>query len=334
MPDCVAPVAQDTELDERASGQKEEPEKAVSKESYHADPDTQLGGTEDEEFTEVSPCKKRALTPPYIPGMGILQTWPKFRFNNVSEEGIRTLRKRTGRKMEQPEEPPMIPCKSKERRGASIEMYSITALAESSKEGPDTQLGEREDKESTVFSRCRKRKRALTPPYIPEKGILQTWPKFGFENVSEGVRALRKRTGKMEHSEEPAMIPLRSKELKGALNEENFSTMPAESSVWGCIDKQDLKRRAPNGRLHNAPHSLRIRRQAAPTKAPDNGSPTTSDEDFTICKASLSAIPIRGTLAVQPTAVQRSQKPFNDTGNSPWRGCKGRGERPSSHNRQ
>ena len=97
------------------------------------------------------------------------------------------------------------------------------------------------------------RKRALTPPYIPEKGLLQTWPGFRFENVSEeGSRALRKRTKKIYDSEEPPMIARRSEGLrmkadrKQKMFEGYSSTVPAESSEEEFIDEQDLKRAVVN----------------------------------------------------------------------------------------
>ena len=55
--------------------------------------------------------------------------------------------------------------------------------------------GSGERPSSRTGQRPQFRKRALTPPYIPEKGLHQTWPGFGFGNVSnEGARASRKRT--------------------------------------------------------------------------------------------------------------------------------------------
>lgn len=214
MHDCAAPVAQDTDLFDRATGQKEEPKKAVSKESFNAGTNVQLGETEKKESMAVVPRRKRALTPPFISGEGILQTWPGFGFQNVSEEG---------------------------------------------------------------------------------------------------VRALRKRGGKMEHPERPRTIRSRSKGLRGPSIERKSNTVPAESSEQGCIDKQDSKQ----VRLHNVLNSLPTGRQAASTKVSDNRSPT-SEEDSAVLHASL-AVPNGGSLAVQATAVQRSQKPSNDTGHSPWR---------------
>ena len=89
------PVAQDTELHERASGQKENSNQAVNKGSYDLDPKTQLEGPVDTVPTQVSPFRKRALTPPYIPEKGLHQTWPGFGFGDVNIEEARALRKRT-----------------------------------------------------------------------------------------------------------------------------------------------------------------------------------------------------------------------------------------------
>ena len=58
-------------------------------------PQTQLEGPVDAVSTKVLPSRKRALTPPYIPEKGLHQTWPGFKFENVSEEGSRALRKRS-----------------------------------------------------------------------------------------------------------------------------------------------------------------------------------------------------------------------------------------------
>lgn len=108
---ALVPVAQDTELHERASGLKVEPRKAVNKGSYDLNPKMQLEGSVDAVSTRVSPFKKRALTPPYIPEKGLLQTWPGFKFEIFNEEGSRASRKRT-KKIYDSEKAPVIALRS------------------------------------------------------------------------------------------------------------------------------------------------------------------------------------------------------------------------------
>lgn len=133
------------------------------------------------------------------------------------------------------------------------------------------------------------RKRALTPPYIPEKGLHQTWPAFGFKIVSkEGARALRNRAVKIDDSEESTskttpMTPRRSKGSRVKANrkqdsaEKNSSTVSAERSEEEHIDIEEPKKTG-KGRLPSLPNSLLTRRQAASAKAAGNGSPRSEDD--------------------------------------------------------
>ena len=98
-----------------------------------------------------------------------------------------------------------------------------------------------------------RRKRALTPPWIPEKGPLQIWPDWGFGDVSkEGVRALRSRPIKI-HCDGPTsrttlMRPHRPKRSRAKANqkrasaEKYYSTMSAKSSEEKHIGDRITKR--------------------------------------------------------------------------------------------
>lgn len=162
-------------------------------------------------------------------------------------------------------------------------------------------------------------KRALTPPYIPEKGLHQTWPAFGFKGVSkEGARALRTRTVKISDSEEAPskttlMTPGGSKGSRAKANRKQtsadkyFSIVLAERSEEGHIDNEGSER-TRKGRFPSLPKSLWTRGQAASAKAINNCSPTLEDDAAT-SEVSLSAAPSSDGPAVQATAVQRSQRP-------------------------
>ena len=161
------------------------------------------------------------------------------------------------------------------------------------------------DEESTEVSPSRKR--ALTPPYIPEKGPHQTWPDFGFKNVSEeGARALRHRIVKIDDTE---VMPRRSKDsrvkaYRRPKTTENYpSTMPAKNSEEGYIGNQDLKR-TWKGHLPSLSFSLLTRRQAVCMEASDKRSPAWQD-DPALGEASLSLGLSRDGLAIQATAVQK-----------------------------
>ena len=160
------------------------------------------------------------------------------------------------------------------------------------------------------------KKRALTPPYIPEKGLHQTWPDFGFKSVSkEGARALRNRTVEINDFEEwpsrnTLMTPRGSKSSRAMANrtqdsaEKHVSTVPAATVEEGHINDQDLKRTWKR-RLPSLPDSLLTRHQAASAKAADNHNPT-SENDSVAGEASLSAVPRSDGRAVEATAVQKS----------------------------
>ena len=102
MPCYEAPVIQPIELNEPAFHQKEGPKKAASEVSYNVDRNIQPEGSIVNPSASVSSLKKRALTPPYIPEKGLLQTWPKFGFNALSKEGERNLRSLPGRDKRDP----------------------------------------------------------------------------------------------------------------------------------------------------------------------------------------------------------------------------------------
>lgn len=86
------------------------------------------------------------------------------------------------------------------------------------------------------------RKTTLTPPYIPEKGLHQTWPGFGYKDVSQGEgRTLRSRTKYHDDSDEKmsdtsTMSPNERKRMGVKANlahnsaKKHSSTVPAESS--------------------------------------------------------------------------------------------------------
>lgn len=177
---------------------------------------------------------------------------------------------------------------------------------------PSTQLVGSITDESTKESPSRKR--ALTPPYIPEKGLHQTRPAFGYKNVSqEGARALRSHALKIDNSEQTPrtnpVMPLGSKTSSvkanpnGVSGKKGSSILPAERSEGSHIDTPNstpiLK-----GRVPSLPNSLLTRGQAA--KAIDSGSPALED-NFANREASLSIAPSSNGPAVAAIAVQRSQ---------------------------
>ena len=133
------------------------------------------------------------------------------------------------------------------------------ASKESCDADPNTQLERAATNESAEESPSRKR--ALTPPYIPEKGLHQTWPAFGFKSVSkEGARALRYRTVKFDSVEEyPSKTtpPRTSRGSKGSTPNANIQqdsagkspgTVHGERREDDHIDNHDWKR-VRKGRL-------------------------------------------------------------------------------------
>ena len=171
------------------------------------------------------------------------------------------------------------------------------------------------------------KKRALTPPYIPAKGLHQTWPDFGFESVSkEGARALRNRTVEINDFEEwpskdTLMTPRGFKRSRAKANrtqdsaEKYVSTVPADTIEEDHIINQCSKR-TRKGRLPSLPNSLLTRGQAASAKAVENHSPTSENHSVN-GEASLSAVPSSDGRAVGATAVQRSPKPSDTDADSP-----------------
>ena len=164
----------------------------------------------------------------------------------------------------------------------------------------DTQLGEQASSQKDEPKRAATKesaeeptphKRALTPPYIPEKGPHQTWPAFGFESVSkEGARALRYQTVKIDDSEEApskttSMTACGSKGSRAKANrrqdsaEKYASIVSPERSEESRIDKQSSKRTWKN-RLPSLPNSLLTRHQAASAKAIDNYEYTANGVSF------------------------------------------------------
>lgn len=149
-------------------------------------------------------------------------------------------------------------------------------------------------------------KRALTPPWIPEKGPLQIWPDWGFGDVSkEGVRALRSRPIRI-HCDEPTSrtAPMTRHRLKRSRRKANqkqasaekySSTVSAKSSEEEHIGDR-ITKRTRKSRLQLA-NSLLNRLRATSVNVADNKKPASQQDQ----------------PAVPATGVQRPWEASSDT---------------------
>ena len=305
VPSHAAPIGQDTELGEQVSSQNEGTKKAACNKSHDANPNTQLEGPVTNKSVKESPSRKRALTPPYIPEMGLHQTWPAFGFKSVSKEGARALRHRTV-KIDNFADP------NKQLEGTvakkSIKKSSSMKRAVMINNFVDLNTQPEEPVTNKSVKESLSRKRALTPPYIPEMGLHQTWPAFGFKSVSkEGARALRHRTVKIDNFEEsPSNRGSRSSKVQANQKQDSVGkysgTAPAETGEEDHIRNQDPKT-TRKSRLPSLPNLLLIRRQAASMKATEK-------------RSALSAAPNSEGLVIRARAVHWSQKPSDNVADS------------------
>lgn len=139
------------------------------------------------------------------------------------------------------------------------------------------------------------RKRALTPPWIPELDLHQTWPGFEYKNISkEGFRALRRRTVKIDDSEE---TPSRTTPMTLRGSKRSMVTADREQA-----SAEKYSSTVPTER-RRGPYLL-TRHQAASAKVIDNDSPT-SEDDSAIGEASISAASSSDDPLVPATATRR-----------------------------
>ena len=180
----------------------------------------------------------------------------------------------------------------------------------------DTQLEASITDESTEESPSEKR--ALTPPYIPEKGLHQTWPAFGFKSVSlDGARALRgravqiddydkkssKTTGTMSRGPKGSRVKANRKQGPA---KKYSSTVSAESSEESHIDTQEPEP-TRKGSLPSLPKSLLTRRQAARRRAIDSGSSASEDDPVTRRRAACRRVIDSSSSASEDEPVTRRQ---------------------------